>query len=138
MQNCSQALDYIRGTFNDGHGEYTKQETPGFCVRSTDNEYDSDNLTRMYETSDSVYQCAVACNADETCVAFDYQTSTGYCYGYKQDPLASYVGSVTNDWSCYTHVRIPDTCSSIYQETIDSVANIFLLTYGMSIQMTAM
>jgi hypothetical protein len=51
----------------------------------------------MYETSDSVYQCAIACNADEECVAFDYSPD-GFCYAYKQDPLADYVGSGSGDW----------------------------------------
>jgi hypothetical protein len=36
--------------------------------------------------------CADACTADETCVAFDYDT-TGFCNLFKVDPLADYVGN---------------------------------------------
>jgi hypothetical protein len=72
----------MRVSFENGHGEYELQATQGYCERSTDNDYDNDNLTEYYETSDSTYQCAIACNNDETCVAFDYGPD-GYCYGYK-------------------------------------------------------
>jgi hypothetical protein len=80
-------------------------------VRSTDNEYDFDNLTELLETSTSPGQCADACDADETCVAFDYD-SNGYCYAYKLDPLASYVGSGDSDYSCYHKIIIPEDCDS--------------------------
>jgi hypothetical protein len=85
----------------------------------------------MLETSESVYQCAVSCNNDETCVAFDYETSTGYCYAYKEDPAAPYVGSGNDsDWSCYTHMSMPAECDPIYQSTVDEVANIRILAYN--------
>jgi hypothetical protein len=131
----------MRSTFDDGHGEYVKQEANGNCARSTDLDYDFDNLTEMYETSDSVYQCAVACNQDETCVAFDYQTGSGYCYAYKEDPLASYVGSGTvtqSDWNCYTYFSITADCDSIYQETVNAIANISLLQYNLYIQVNGL
>jgi hypothetical protein len=76
----------------------------------------------MYSEGASVQQCAQACNADETCVAFDHGPD-GYCYGYKQDPLASYVGQGDEDWQCYTHLSIPATCSSIYQDAVDHFAS---------------
>jgi hypothetical protein len=72
LQCCTQSLNEMRETFVAGHGEYQLQSEPGFCVRSTDNEYDLSNLTEMLTTSDSVYECSIACNDIETCVAFDY------------------------------------------------------------------
>jgi len=95
----------------------------------------------LYETSDSVYQCVAACNAEETCVAFDYDSTTGFCYGYKADadPEASYVGSGTDsDWSCYTHVSIPGDCDSIYQDTVDTIANISILQYNLYLQLNGL
>jgi hypothetical protein len=52
----------------------------------------------MYEEGASVAQCAISCNDDETCVAFDYNAEDGFCYAYKQDPLADYVGSGAESW----------------------------------------
>jgi hypothetical protein len=72
----------MRASFVDGHGEYELQPLQGYCVRSTDNDYDEDKYTTMYESSDSTYQCAIACNNDPTCVAFDYRASDGYCHAY--------------------------------------------------------
>lgn len=72
----------MRTTFENGHGEYIEQPTPGFCVRATDNQFDESNNFELYETTDSLYQCAMACNGIETCVAFDYQISTGTCSGF--------------------------------------------------------
>jgi hypothetical protein len=87
-------------------------------VRSTDNDYDNDNLTTMYETSDSVQACAEACDADTECVAFDYGPE-GYCYAYKHDPLAPYVGNGSDaDWSCYHKISIPTGCDASHVTTI--------------------
>lgn len=99
MQGCTDFLSKMKDSFMNGHGEYEMQPIAGSCVRSSDNEYNFDNLTTLYETSMSVYQCAVACNADETCVAFDYRSTDGYCYAYAEDPEAPYVGKGTDpDW----------------------------------------
>jgi hypothetical protein len=67
----------------------------------------------LLETSTSPGQCADACDADETCVAFDYD-SDGYCNAYKSDPLADYIGSGDSDWSCYRKIEIPASCDSSY------------------------
>jgi hypothetical protein len=92
----------------------------GFCARTTDNSYDFDNLREMYSSGASISDCAAGCDADAECVAFDYGSVEGYCYAYKADPLAAYVGSGTNeDWSCYTQVSIPSDCGAVYQETAD-------------------
>jgi hypothetical protein len=66
----------------------------------------------MYSEGASVEDCAAGCDADETCVAFDYDSVDGYCYAYKADTLASYVGSGDSDWSCYQKIVIPEDCSS--------------------------
>jgi hypothetical protein len=134
LESCTQSLNEVRASFENGYGEYEQQSTTGYCVRSTDNANDFDNMTEMYETSESVYDCAVSCNADPTCVAFDYETSSGFCYAYKSDPLASYVGNGDPEWSCYTHISIPSDCGSIYQETVAIVANIYLVEYNQNIQ----
>jgi hypothetical protein len=97
LQGCTQSLNKIRETFVGGHGEYELQSIPGFCVRSTDGQYTNDNLTEMYSEGASITECALGCNADETCVAFDYGP-TGLCYAYKQDTLADYVGSEEEGW----------------------------------------
>jgi hypothetical protein len=47
----------------------------------------------MLNTSESVYECAAACNADEECIAFDYRLNDGECYYFKYDPVAPYVGN---------------------------------------------
>jgi len=131
----------MRATFENGHGEYEAQPLNGYCVRSTDGSYEDENLIDLYDTSDSVYQCVLACNAEPTCVAFDYDSTTGFCYGYKTDadPLASYVGSGTDsDWTCYTHISIPITCDSIYQDTVDAVASISLFQYNLYLSYSAL
>lgn len=72
----------------------------------------------MYETSDSVQACAEACDADTECVAFDYGPE-GYCYAYKHDPLAPYVGNGSDaDWSCYHKISIPTDCDASHVTTI--------------------
>jgi len=135
LESCTQSLDTIRTSFENGYGEYEQHSTSGYCVRPTDGGYDDDNLIDLYETSDSVYECVYACNAEPTCVAFDYDSTTGFCYGYKADPVGSYVGSGTDsDWSCYTHISIPGDCDSIYQETVNIVANIYSVQYNLNIQ----
>jgi len=54
----------------------------------------------------------------DACVAFDF--SDGFCYAYKKDPLADYIGSGDDDsFSCYTRDSLPDGCDTIYQETLD-------------------
>jgi hypothetical protein len=70
--------------------------------------------------SGSIQECAEACDADPTCVAFDRNTS-GNCDGYKLDPLANFVGGgqSSTSWNCYTSIAIPNDCDSIYQDTID-------------------
>jgi hypothetical protein len=83
LNNCNQALDLIRNTFAQGHGQYIKQDNPGFCVRTTDNDYDVALLSTMTQSGESVYECALACNADEDCVAFNYESATGNCDSYK-------------------------------------------------------
>jgi hypothetical protein len=56
------------------------------------------------------------------------------CYAYKEDALAPYVGSGTdNDWSCYTYMSMPAECDPIYQSTVDEVANIRLAVYNLYI-----
>jgi hypothetical protein len=79
----------------------------------------------MYEEGASVAQCAISCNDDEECVAFDYNAEDGFCYAYKQDPLADYVGSGAESWQCYTHTSIPDSCSPVYQGAVDVLATVF-------------
>jgi hypothetical protein len=76
------------------------------------------NYTDMLD-SGSVQECAQACNADSTCVAFDRSTS-GNCDAYQLDPAANFVGSGSGDWSCYTKVTLPDYCSSAYQDVVSS------------------
>lgn len=73
-------------------------------------DYTLSNLTPMYEEGASVEDCANACNADETCYAFDFGSEEGYCYAYKQDTLAEYVGSGTEGWSCYHRIVLPGYC----------------------------
>jgi chromosome segregation ATPase len=51
MQGCTNYLSEIKDSFVNGHGEYELQSIGGYCVRSTDNDYDFDNLRTMYETS---------------------------------------------------------------------------------------
>lgn len=106
LQTCSDTLDKITASYtfdtssSTSFTTYQLQSTPGYCGRSTDGFYDPDNLTTMYESGASVQDCAAGCDADETCVAFDYSPD-GYCYAYKQDPLADYVGqsdASTQDW----------------------------------------
>lgn len=116
MLNCSQALDKIRTSFVNGHLEYEKQENAGTCVRSTDGQ--NNGYTDMLD-SGSVQECAQACNADSTCVAFDRSTS-GNCDAYQLDPAANFVGSGSGDWSCYTKVTLPDYCSSAYLDVVTS------------------
>jgi uncharacterized protein (DUF3084 family) len=47
---------------------------------------------------------------------------------------ASYVGSGDEGWSCYTHFSIPNTCDTIYQDTVTAVSNLFNLQYNLTIQ----
>jgi hypothetical protein len=47
---------------------------------------------------------------------------------------ASYVGSGNEGWSCYTHFSIPNTCDTIYQDTVTAVSNLFNLQYNLTIQ----
>jgi hypothetical protein len=93
LESCTQSLNTIRSTFENGHGEYELQPTQGYCVRSSDNDYDTDLSNVMLNTSESVYECAAACNADEECIAFDYRLNDGECYYFKYDPVAPYVGN---------------------------------------------
>jgi hypothetical protein len=65
----------------------------------------------MYSEGASLSQCSASCDADETCVAFDYGP-TGLCYAYKMDTLADYVGSGVEGWSCYHKIVIPSFCDS--------------------------
>jgi hypothetical protein len=67
----------------------------------------------MYESGASVSQCAASCDADETCVAFDYGP-TGLCYAYKMDTLADYVGSGVEGWSCYHKIAIHEDCDTSF------------------------
>jgi hypothetical protein len=66
----------------------------------------------MHSEGASIHDCASSCDADETCVAFDYDSGDGYCYAYKADPLASYVGSGDANWSCYHKISVPEGCDS--------------------------
>jgi hypothetical protein len=66
----------------------------------------------MYSEGASVSDCAAGCDADEECVAFDYGSEDGYCYKYKADPLADYVGSGDSDWSCYKPISFHEDCDS--------------------------
>jgi uncharacterized protein (DUF3084 family) len=47
---------------------------------------------------------------------------------------ASYVGSGDEGWSCYTHFSIPNSCDTIYQDTVTAVSNLFNLQYNLTIQ----
>jgi hypothetical protein len=67
----------------------------------------------MFSEGASITECAAACDADETCVAFDHGP-TGYCYAYKQDPLADYVGNGDGDWECYKKIAMHEDCDSSF------------------------
>jgi hypothetical protein len=68
----------------------------------------------MYSEGASVSQCAEACDADETCVAFDFGSEDGYCYAYKADPLAAYVASGDPEWSCYNKIAMHEDCDASF------------------------
>lgn len=135
LNNCNQALDQIRSTFEEGHGQYIKQDNPGYCVRTTDNEYDFANLSTMIQSSGSVYECALACNADEDCVAFDYERASGNCDSYKQDTLAAYQGNGNENFECYTRISMPEYCPyEMFQGTVDVIVNIQQVLYDIQTQ----
>jgi hypothetical protein len=100
--------------FVDGTGGYQRESQDGYCVRSTDNDYDTSNLTTIFSEGASESDCAAGCDADETCVAFDFGSEDGYCYAYKADPLAEYVGSGDANWSCYKKIMIPEGCDTTF------------------------
>jgi hypothetical protein len=109
---CTASVQTLANSyFVDGTGGYQRDSQDGYCVRSTDNDYDNSNLTTMFSEGASIAECAAACDADETCVAFDHGPD-GYCYAYKMDPLADYVGSGDEDWECYHKIVIPTFCNS--------------------------
>jgi hypothetical protein len=54
----------------------------------------------------------------DTCFAFDYGPN-GLCNAYKEDPLASYVGSGDENYECYNRISIPVECDAVYQENIN-------------------
>jgi chromosome segregation ATPase len=47
LSSCNEALDTIKMTFEDGHGEYQKQPVGGNCVRSTDAGLESENRSLL-------------------------------------------------------------------------------------------
>lgn len=84
----------------------------------------------MIQSAGSVYECALACNADEDCVAFDYEISSGNCDSYKQDPLAPYQGNGNQNFECYTRVSIPEYCPyDMFQGTVEVIVNIQQVLY---------
>jgi hypothetical protein len=113
IETCASRVSELAETYVAGHGGYMQDSQTGYCVRRSDNEYDSSNLTTLFASSDSIQQCIDACNEDEECVSIDYGPE-GYCYSYKMDLQADYVGNGDADWSCYHKIVIPTGCNSSY------------------------
>jgi hypothetical protein len=49
----------------NGHGEYELQSNGGYCVRASDGEFDNDLSPSLFESGATLYDCLLACNADE-------------------------------------------------------------------------
>jgi len=61
METCRDAFTSITDSSSGGISGYQLQPIAGYCVRSTDNEYDFDNLTEL-PLDGTAQECADACD----------------------------------------------------------------------------